>query len=39
VVVNTVYQYPANSLIGVGILLLGLPVYAIWNRQRRNESL
>ena len=40
VVLNTIYKYPANSLIGVGILLLGLPVYALWNyrKQKRAES-
>jgi APA family basic amino acid/polyamine antiporter len=35
VVINTIYKYPANSLVGVGILLLGLPVYAVWNRQKQ----
>jgi len=35
VVGNTIYTYPANSLIGVGILLLGLPVYFLWDRKRR----
>jgi basic amino acid/polyamine antiporter, APA family len=38
VVINTIYKYPANSLVGVGILLLGLPVYWVWNRQRRKQS-
>lgn len=35
VVANTIYTYPENSLIGVLILLLGLPVYAFWNRRRK----
>jgi basic amino acid/polyamine antiporter, APA family len=30
VVMNTVYKYPKNSLLGMFILLLGLPVYAFW---------
>jgi len=30
VVINTVYKYPKNSLLGMFILLLGLPVYAFW---------
>jgi APA family basic amino acid/polyamine antiporter len=34
VVINTIFQYPENSLIGVAILLLGLPVYFLWQRQK-----
>ena len=37
VVANTIYKYPANSLLGIGILLLGLPVYAYWHRQQRGK--
>jgi APA family basic amino acid/polyamine antiporter len=33
VVANTIYKYPANSLLGMLILFLGLPVYALWQRQ------
>jgi APA family basic amino acid/polyamine antiporter len=33
VVVNTVYSYPVNTLIGVGILLTGIPVYYYWSRK------
>jgi APA family basic amino acid/polyamine antiporter len=33
VVVNTLYRYPVNSLIGIGILAAGVPVYYYW-RQR-----
>jgi basic amino acid/polyamine antiporter, APA family len=36
---NALYKYPRNSLIGVFILLLGLPVYALWQRRRRSEIL
>jgi len=35
VVANTLYKYPANSLLGVGILALGVPVYAYWARKQR----
>ena len=39
VVVNTIYKYPGNSLLGIFILLLGLPVYAFWAaKKRRGES-
>ena len=30
VVINTIYKYPKNSLLGMSILVLGLPVYAFW---------
>jgi APA family basic amino acid/polyamine antiporter len=30
VVANTVYRYPAQSAIGLGILLAGVPVYFAW---------
>ena len=30
VVANTIYKYPANTLLGIGILALGVPVYAFW---------
>ena len=32
VVANTIYKYPANSLLGFAILLLGLPVY--WSSEQ-----
>ena len=35
VVANTLYRYPANSLLGMAILLLGIPVYAFWHRRHR----
>jgi APA family basic amino acid/polyamine antiporter len=34
VVANTIYRYPANSLLGMLILLLGLPVYVFWSRRQ-----
>jgi len=30
VVLSTIYKYPRNSAIGLGIMLAGLPVYLIW---------
>ena len=30
VVINTIYNFPRNTLIGVGILLAGIPVYLFW---------
>jgi len=38
VVGNTIYKYPGNSLVGVLILLVGLPVYALWARKRRVKA-
>jgi basic amino acid/polyamine antiporter, APA family len=37
VVAITIYQYPANSLLGMLILLLGLPVHAFWQRRLRQK--
>lgn len=38
VVANTIYKYPANSLLGFAILLLGAPVYWIWSRQSQDRT-
>lgn len=35
VVANTIYRFPHDSLIGMGILALGIPVYYIWQRLSR----
>jgi basic amino acid/polyamine antiporter, APA family len=35
VVINTVYQYPGNTLIGLAILLAGIPAYLLWQRGNR----
>ena len=32
VVLNTVYRYPGNTLIGIAILAAGVPIYYIWKR-------
>lgn len=34
VVANTLIKFPRNSLVGVFILLMGLPVYAFWARRK-----
>jgi APA family basic amino acid/polyamine antiporter len=33
VVVNTIYRYPANTAMGLGILVSGVPVYYFWSRR------
>ena len=33
VVGNTIYRFPANTLIGIAILATGVPVYYIWKRR------
>ncbi len=35
VVINTIYRYPANTLIGVAILLAGIPAYLFWRSRSR----
>lgn len=34
VVGNTIYRYPANTLVGLAILFAGVPVYWFWNMRR-----
>ena len=38
VVINTIYKYPGNTLLGLSILALGLPVYAFWARRKRVQE-
>jgi APA family basic amino acid/polyamine antiporter len=38
VVINTVYKYPGNTLLGMGILALGVPVYAFWAWRKRVQG-
>ena len=37
VVANTIYRFPKNSLIGMGLLALGIPAYYLW-RAAAHES-
>ena len=39
VVATTIYRYPGNSLLGMLILALGFPVYAVWSRRQRVENI
>ena len=36
VVINTVYRYPGNTLIGIAIMLAGIPAYLFW-RSRNSQ--
>ncbi|HEX4810543.1 MAG TPA: amino acid permease [Bryobacteraceae bacterium] len=36
VVLGTFYNYPKNSFTGLGLLLLGVPVYLFWSRRLSN---
>jgi len=33
VILTTLYAYPVNSLIGIGLLVAGVPVYYFWQRR------
>jgi APA family basic amino acid/polyamine antiporter len=36
VVINTIIRYPSNTLIGMAILVAGLPAYLFWSRRTQN---
>lgn len=37
VAINTVYRFPGNTLIGIAIMLAGLPAYWFWRARRASE--
>jgi basic amino acid/polyamine antiporter, APA family len=37
VVLNTVWRWPENTLVGLGLVLLGFPAWALWRRQTRES--
>ncbi|HLX12980.1 MAG TPA: amino acid permease, partial [Bacteroidota bacterium] len=39
VVLDTLYAYPANTLIGWGIMLAGIPVYVYWQKKNKVNPL
>ena len=38
VVANTIYKYPMNSLLGMSILLLGVPAYVLWAKRQQTQG-
>jgi hypothetical protein len=38
VVISTVNRYPHNSLMGLGIMLTGLPAYLFWRIRSANPD-
>ena len=39
IVISTIASFPANSAIGLSILLAGIPVYFYWSRAKRRSAL
>jgi basic amino acid/polyamine antiporter, APA family len=38
IVLNTIYLHPGQALIGIGLILLGAPVFWYWRRKKSAES-
>jgi APA family basic amino acid/polyamine antiporter len=39
VVLNTIIRVPEDTLIGIGIMLLGIPVYYFWHRKKGKDNI
>jgi len=38
VVINTIYKYPGNTIIGMGILTAGIPAYLFWHWRNKGST-
>jgi basic amino acid/polyamine antiporter, APA family len=38
VVINTIYKYPGNTIIGMSILIAGIPAYVFWHWRNKREQ-
>lgn len=38
VVLSTAWAYPVNTLVGLGLVMAGLPVYALWKQEGRSPA-
>jgi len=38
VVLNTIYTYPRNTVVGFAILFARIPMYFLWSRQKSKRS-
>ena len=38
IVLNTIYKYPVNTLIGIAIILTGIPIFYLWKSRNRSHE-
>lgn len=38
VVLDTIYMYPANTIIGLGIMIAGIPVFGYWRHAKKSVA-